>query len=188
MVEKPGDGLRVDEAGRGARQLGPGLMERRLYLPRMTDCGVEALAAALRSVGIEAVVLPPPDARTLELGARYLGGEECLPAKVTLGDFLKVVEAPGFDASRTAFMMPTAEGPCRFGQYSPYVRKIFRDLGYPEVLVVSPTSGDGYQQIGGLGPELTRTAWRGVVASDILRKLLLKTRPYEQSPGETDAA
>jgi len=188
MVEMPGGGLRAGGSRHGARRLGPGLMERRLYLPRMTDCGAEALAAALRSVGIEAVVLPPPDARTLDLGARYLGGEECLPAKVTLGDFLKVVEGPGFDPSRTAFMMPTAEGPCRFGQYAPYIRKVFRDLGYPEVLVVSPTSGDGYQQVGSLGPELTRTAWRGVVASDILRKLLLKTRPYEQRPGETDAA
>jgi predicted nucleotide-binding protein (sugar kinase/HSP70/actin superfamily) len=107
---------------------------------------------------------------------------------VTLGDFLKVVEAPGFDAARVAFMMPTTEGPCRFGQYSPYIRKVFRDLGHPEVLVISPTSGDGYGQLGGLGGEMKRTAWRGFVASDILRKLLLKTRPYAVDPGEADAA
>lgn len=166
----------------------PGLMARRLYIPRMTDCGAEAMAAAFRSVGIDAVVLPPSDGRTLELGARHLAGEECLPAKVTLGDFLKVAEAPGFDLARVAFMMPTTEGPCRFGQYAPFIRKVFRDLGYPEVLVVSPTSGDGYQQLGTLGRELVRTAWRGVVASDILRKLLHKTRPYERRPGETDTA
>jgi predicted nucleotide-binding protein (sugar kinase/HSP70/actin superfamily) len=164
------------------------LMTRRLYIHRMTDCGSECLAAALCSVGIDAVVLPPSDARTLELGARYLAGEECLPAKVTLGDYLKVAEAPGFDPGKTAFVMPTTEGPCRFGQYAPYIRKVFRDIGYPEVLVVSPTSGDGYQQFGPLGAEFRRTAWRGFVASDILRKLLLKTRPYEVNPGETDAA
>lgn len=166
----------------------PGLMARRLYVHPMTDCGAECLAAALRSVGMDAVVLPPSDARTLELGARHLAGEECLPAKVTLGDFLKVAQAPGFDPSGTAFMMPTTEGPCRFGQYAPYIRKVFRDLGYPEVQVIAPTSGDGYQQLGDLGPELTRTAWRAFVASDILRKLLLRTRPYECTPGETDAA
>ena len=164
------------------------LMTRRLYIHRMTDCGSECLAAALCSVGIDAVVLPPSDARTLELGARYLAGEECLPAKVTLGDYLKVAEGPGFDPGKTAFVMPTTEGPCRFGQYAPYIRKVFRDIGYPEVLVVSPTSGDGYQQFGPLGAEFRRTAWRGFVASDILRKLLLKTRPYEVNPGETDAA
>ena len=195
MVEDAGPALMgPDPRQQGGRRSGreedaahPSLMTRRLYLPRMTDCGSEALAAAFRSVGIDAVVLPAPDARTLELGARHLAGEECLPAKVTLGDFLKLTEAPGFEAARAAFMMPTTEGPCRFGQYAPYIRKVFRDLGFPEILVVSPTSGDGYQQLGSLGPALTRTAWRGIVASDILRKLLLKTRPYEVSPGATDA-
>jgi len=168
--------------------VGAGLMARRLYIHRMTDGGAECLAAALRSVGVDAVVLPPPDARTLELGARHLAGEECLPAKVTLGEYLKVAEAPGFDPGTTAFMMPTTEGPCRFGQYAPYIRKVFRDLGYPEVLIISPTSGDGYQQVGTLGPEFTRTAWRGFVAADILRKLLFRTRPYERHSGDTDAA
>jgi predicted nucleotide-binding protein (sugar kinase/HSP70/actin superfamily) len=166
----------------------PGLLTRRVYIHPMTDCGAECLVAALRSVGVDAVLLPPSDARTLELGARHLAGEECLPAKITLGDFLKVAETPGFDPSRIAFIMPTTEGPCRFGQYAPYLRKVFRDLGYSGILVASPTSGDGYRQLGNLGPELTRTFWRAVVASDILRKLLLKTRPYERTPGSTDRA
>jgi predicted nucleotide-binding protein (sugar kinase/HSP70/actin superfamily) len=165
-----------------------GLTSRRLYLSRMTDCGTETLAAAFRSAGIEAVVLPTPDARSLELGAQHLTGEECLPAKVTLGDYLKVAEEAGFDPTRTAFMMPTTEGPCRFGQYVPCIRAVFRRLGYPEVMVVSPTSGDGYQQEGTLGQAMTRTAWRAVVVADLLRKLLLKTRPYERTAGDADAA
>ncbi len=165
-----------------------GLSGRRLYLSRMTDCGTEALAAAFRSARIETVVLPPPDARSLLLGAQQLTGEECLPAKVTLGDYLKVAEAPGFDPARIAFMMPTTEGPCRFGQYASCIREVFRRLGYPEVLVVSPTSGDGYQEEGFLGRAVTRTAWRAVVVSDLLRKLLLKTRPYEGTAGDADAA
>ena len=164
------------------------LTGRRLYLPRMTDCGAEALAAALRSVGVDAQALPTPDVRSLELGSRHLTGEECLPAKLTLGDFLKVAEAPGFDPGRSAFMMPTTEGPCRFGQYAPIIRKVFRGLGYPEVLLVSPTSGDGYQQADGAGTSLTRTVWRALVAADILRKLLLRMRPYESTPGDADAA
>ncbi|MEI8191897.1 MAG: hypothetical protein WCI75_19460, partial [candidate division NC10 bacterium] len=154
----------------------------------MTDCGTEALAAAFRSVGIAAEVLPPPDARTLELGGRHLTGDECLPAKVTLGDYLKVAEEPGFDPTRVAFMMPTTEGPCRFGQYAPSIRRVFRQIGYPEVAILSPTSGDGYQRLEAAGPPPRRAAWRAIVASDILRKLLLKTRPYERTAGDTDHA
>jgi predicted nucleotide-binding protein (sugar kinase/HSP70/actin superfamily) len=166
----------------------PGLTGRKLYLVRISDSTTEAMAAAFRSAGIDAEALPPPDARTLLLGGRHLTGEECLPARVTLGDYLKVAEAPGFDPSRAAFMMPTTEGPCRFGQYAPFIRKVFRDIGYPEVLVVSPTSGDGYQQADSAGASLTRTAWRALVTADILRKLQLKTRPYESTPGDADAA
>jgi predicted nucleotide-binding protein (sugar kinase/HSP70/actin superfamily) len=166
----------------------PSLMIRRLYLPRMADSATEALAAAMRSVGVDAHVLPPPDVRTLELGSRHLTGDECLPAKVTLGDFLKVVETPGFDPSKTAFLMPKTEGPCRLGQYALCIHKVFRELGHPEVLLVSPTDSDGYRELGDLGPHLARTGWRAVVASDILRKLLLRTRPYECTPGDADTA
>ncbi len=165
-----------------------GLTTRRLYIHRMTDGGAECMAAAFRSVGIDAVVVPPSDARTFVLGAQHLAGDECLPAKLTLGDYLKVVEAPGFDPEKSAFLMPTTEGPCRFGQYAPYIRKVFRDLGYPGVPVFSPTSGDAYEEIGSIGPELRRTAWRGFVASDVLRKILYRTRPYERTPGDADAA
>jgi predicted nucleotide-binding protein (sugar kinase/HSP70/actin superfamily) len=154
----------------------------------MTDCGTEAVAAAFRSLGMQATVLPPPDARTLELGVRYLTGDECLPAKITLGDFLKIAEAPGFDPTRTAFMMPTTEGPCRFGQYGPSIRKAFRDLGFPEVVILSPTTGDGYDGLGAAAPGFRRVAWRALAASDVLRKVLLKTRPYERTSGDADQA
>jgi predicted nucleotide-binding protein (sugar kinase/HSP70/actin superfamily) len=154
----------------------------------MTDCANEAVGAAFRSVGIAAEVLPPPDARTLELGVRYLTGDECLPAKVTLGDFLKVAEAPGFDPTQVAFFMPTTEGPCRFGQYTPFIRRVFRQIGYPEVAIISLTSGDGYQRCESVGTAPHRAAWRAIAASDLLRKCLLKTRPYELTLGDTDHA
>ena len=164
----------------------PSLTGRQLYLPRMSDCGAELLAAAFRSAGLDATVLPAPDARTLELGARHLTGDECLPAKVTLGDFLKLVEAPGFRPEKAALFMPGSEGPCRLGQYAPQIRNVLRRLGYPDVLLMSPTDGDGYRQTGALAPHLMRTAWRGVVSSDLVRKLLLKTRPYECVAGDAD--
>ncbi len=53
---------------------------------------------------------------------------------------------------------------------------------------MSITSSDGYSSIGSYSSDLIRTAWRGVVAHDILMKLLLKTRPYEREKGSADAA
>ena len=146
------------------------------------------MAAAFRSVGIDAVVAPDSDAETLELGGLYASGEECLPHKVTLGDFLKVCRAPGFDPARTAFFMPTAHGPCRFGQYAPYLKQVLAELGYGDVPVISPASENGYDGVGEHAGELMRTAWMGLVCGDLALRFLLKTRPYETTSGDADAA
>lgn len=146
------------------------------------------MAAAFRSVGIEATVAPDSNADTLELGGLHSSGEECLPHKVTLGDFLRVCRQPGFEAARTAFFMPTAHGPCRFGQYAPYLQHVLTEMGYGEVAVVSPSSENGYDGVGAQAGELMRTAWMAVVCGDLVQRFLLKTRPYETTPGDADAA
>ncbi|MGB9623300.1 MAG: hypothetical protein ACPMAQ_00420, partial [Phycisphaerae bacterium] len=145
------------------------------------------MAAAFRSVGIDATVAPDSDAQTLELGGLHSSGEECLPHKVTLGDFLKVCRAPGFDPRKAAFFMPTAHGPCRFGQYAPYLRHQLAAMGYGDVPVISPSSENGYEGVGLHARELMRTAWMGVICGDIVTKFLLKTRPYETRAGDADA-
>jgi predicted nucleotide-binding protein (sugar kinase/HSP70/actin superfamily) len=152
----------------------------------MSHGGAILFAAAFRSIGVDAEICPDSDARTLDLGGRYTSGEECLPARVTLGNFLKIIEQPDFQPQKTAFFMPTADGPCRFGQYSPYVQKVLRDIGLEEILVFSPSSRDGYSGIGEQKNELMRNALRGLIASDALRRMLHRTRPYETSRGDAD--
>ena len=56
-----------------------------------------------------------------------------LSGQGTVGDFLRVIEQPGFEPERTMFFMPTAEGPCRFGQYAPLLTKVLREDGYGDV-------------------------------------------------------
>jgi len=160
---------------------------RTLWIPRMTYVGARLMAAAFRSVGIDARVTPESDERTLELGGLYSSGEECYPEKVTLGDFLRIIEGEGFDPDRTAFFMPTAEGPCRFGQYGPYLRQVLDEMGHGGIPVISPTSKNSYDGVTDHAPDMIRLMWRGLVASDILRKMLLKTRPYA-TPKDADEA
>lgn len=159
---------------------------RTLYVPQMAHDGARTVAAAMRSVGIDARVSPSSDERTLELGGRFTSGDECYPEKVTIGDFLKVTEEPDFDPSKVAFFMPSAGGPCRFGQYAQYAEKVMESLGYDDILVLSPTSTNSYDEVGANAGNLIRTAWRGVVSADVMRKLLLKTRPYETNAGDSE--
>ena len=163
-----------------------GLEGRRLYLPQMPYGGSYLLAAAIRSIGFDAWPTSDSDERTLDLGGRVTSGDECYPQKITIGDFLRIIEDEGRD--NVAFLMPTANGPCRFGQYLHLIKAKFDELGYGDVPVVSITSSDGYSSIGSYSNDLIRTAWRAVLTQDLLMKLLLKTRPYELEKGSTDAA
>ena len=159
---------------------------RTLYMPPMTQGGARILASVFRSNGIDAHPTPQSDERTLELGSMYSEGDECLPKIITLGDFLKITEADKFDPAKTAFLMPTANGPCRFGQYRRALEKIIDKKGFDEIMIVNPNSKNGYEGVSGDGISFYRLAWLALVVSDIVRKMLLKTRPYEKNAGETD--
>jgi predicted nucleotide-binding protein (sugar kinase/HSP70/actin superfamily) len=84
--------------------------------------------------------------------------------------------------------MGTTDGPCRFGQYAPFLRKALRDQGFGDVRVFSPHGERGYSDFQDFDTAFVRAAWRALVSADILRKLLLQTRPYETQPGVADWA
>ena len=154
------------------------LIGRTMYIPRMSFSGAKLAAAAFQSIGINAMPSPASDARTQELGSKYLNGDECLPERITLGNFIKVIEDPSFNPAENAFLLPTAGGPCRFGQYQGLLRKILKEKGFEEAMIVSPTSSNGYEGFGDSAQEMIRTFWHSVLTSDMIRKMHLKYRPY----------
>lgn len=163
-----------------------GALKRRIYLPPMTDHAL-ALVAAFQACGGDAMLLPESDEETLALGRRLTSGKECYPLILTTGDLAKMVKRPDFDPDKSAFFMPAANGPCRFGQYRRYHRLVLDELGYPQVPVYSPDQSESmYEEVGMVGKDFDRIAWRGVVAIDLLEKKLLQTRPYERQAGEAD--
>jgi predicted nucleotide-binding protein (sugar kinase/HSP70/actin superfamily) len=162
------------------------LRGKTLYIPRMGEESARLFAAAFRSVGVDARMTPASDATTRAWGSRYLNGEECSPAQVTLGNFIRVVEMDDFDPEQVCFFMPMAEGPCRFGQYSTLFRQVFEEMGMPDVQIISPSSRYGYGELRELDSNFERNGWRALVTADILRKLRLMIRPYEVEAGATD--
>jgi predicted nucleotide-binding protein (sugar kinase/HSP70/actin superfamily) len=197
LSREDAEGATVTEASPpGPRPLAPGPCAgpqppapgpKRIYIPPMAYGSARAFASAFRAIGLDAEPTPPSDHRTRELGARYTSGDECYPAKVTVGDFMKIVEAPGADLKKIACFMPTAQGPCRFGQYAPYLRQILDANGYHDVDILSPTSQNSYEGLGELSKPFVRTGWRALLCADLLQKLLLINRPYEESRGDADA-
>ncbi len=160
--------------------------DRTIYIPYMAD-HARVLAAAFRACGVKAEALPEPDEESLELGRRYTSGKECYPTVLTTGDLIKLINRPDFDPDKAIFFMPDGSGPCRFGQYNRLHRKILRDLGLDRLPIYSPQQDiEFYDDLGIVGRDFTKVAWRGVVAVDILDKMYRAIRPYAVDKAKVD--
>ena len=162
------------------------------YIPYTCD-HIYILAATLRAHGIPAETLSPPTDETLAIGLDVCKGRECLPCFTITGDILHRAKQPDFDPAQSVFMIPSTNGPCRFGQYRTLQRNILDEAGLHEMEIVSPNGGSShqgfgdYQSLNGHNPgKLRALGWQGVVTVDLLQKLLHEYRPYEINPGQTD--
>jgi predicted nucleotide-binding protein (sugar kinase/HSP70/actin superfamily) len=107
-----------------------------IFIPRMADHAF-AMRSAFRASGFNAEVLPESDEETLYWGKKFSSGKECFPFIATTGDIVKMTKQPSFDPETSAFFMPTAQGPCRFGQYRQLQRVILDRLNLPQTEILS---------------------------------------------------
>jgi len=162
---------------------------RKLYIPYMGDCSY-GMAACFRAYGQPAEVTPLADESALVLGRKFTTGKECLPCAITAGEMLKVAKSDEFEPEKSAFFMPGASGPCRFGMYSCLHRLILKYAGIENVLVIDPNQdtnfyqefGDSVDGSGGFG--FLKAMWIAMVGIDLLRKLILRVRPFAKDRGK----
>jgi predicted nucleotide-binding protein (sugar kinase/HSP70/actin superfamily) len=102
---------------------------------------------------------------------------------VTTQDIMERASAPDFDPTREAFFQGQSEGPCRFGMYYMMQKRILDKAGLGDVGIV--TLGNRTTD-GGLGMSFLLAAWGGMIAHDMLGKMLAHTRAYEANPGQSD--
>jgi predicted CoA-substrate-specific enzyme activase len=155
---------------------------RRFVLPCFADHAY-AFSGALKAVGIEAEVLPLPDAATVALGEKHSTGKECHAYSVITGDFVKFAlsKRPGNEV----FFFPGSKYTCVLTQYDKAMAYLAEDLGVTDLEVFAPV-GDQLSQI--LTLKGMKFLWQGVVAIDLLVQAACSLRPYEIKKGATDEA
>ena len=82
-------------------------------------------AAALKKLGVEPLVPPRTNKRTLELANKYSPESICLPYKLVLGNFLQAIEK-GADY----VAMISSPGICRLGEYGQSIQHVLKEMGY----------------------------------------------------------
>lgn len=139
----------------------------KVILPAMGRYGTELLARTFLKCGVRAEVLPPADDEVLKLGRANSSCKECLPLQTTIGSLMHYLTTrkPG---EITAYFMASTEGPCRFGQYHVFSKKLIEKQKIPDLAVLSLTTTNGY---GGLGDRFAVAAWRCVVIGDLLDEM-----------------
>ena len=140
----------------------------KLLVPSMGRFGTELVANALSAGGYQGQVLPPGNESTLKLGRGNTSCKECLPLQLTMGAMLDYMESrdPG---EISVYVMPSAGGPCRFGQYNVFASRLLKKKGYDNAAVFAPTSLDSY---GGLGEKTMAAIWRALLLGDVFEEIL----------------
>jgi predicted CoA-substrate-specific enzyme activase len=142
---------------------------------------VETAGAVLEGCGIKVIRLPEPDERSLFYANQVTSGTECLPYRVTLGDFLKFCYENKERTKDVEILMGSSYGPCRLGKYALEQSRELKEAGF-DVPLRTTVSNNAYRDIN-LDSDSQRLVMRGIFASDCLERLLWRTRPYEKEKG-----
>jgi predicted nucleotide-binding protein (sugar kinase/HSP70/actin superfamily)/NAD-dependent dihydropyrimidine dehydrogenase PreA subunit len=155
----------------------------RIYIPYFADHAY-ALDGALRFMGADTEVLPPPDEASTVLGEEASTGKECHAYSMILGDLLRLAARLG-PQERASFLIFGTTAPCLLTQFGDGYRVALRERGIDNVRVASPQGSQAVLRL--LGVRGAAQMWRGLVAVDLFTRWLCETRPYEVTPGQADA-
>ncbi|MEQ8167799.1 MAG: acyl-CoA dehydratase activase [Candidatus Eremiobacterota bacterium] len=165
------------------------LKDRTLYFHYVAPGMNKIMESAFSIAGIKTKSLPPQDDRTEELGRKYASGLECHPFIVTTGDIVKLTEEPDFNPHKTAILLMSYDGCCRYSQYGLSYKIALNNLGFTDVLIVNPLVSGRYEELSGMfGLNFTQAIWKGWLCAGVLENYLLSRRPYELEKGKTDEA
>lgn len=143
-------------------------------------------AAVFQQYGVQAILIPQSADKDMTLARRYTNGEECLPFIQNMQDYLEYVENnPEELAEEGTFLFQGgACGPCRYGFYAPVQSLLINRAGFGPHKVCSIKHEELVQRF---GPEFFIGILDGLLAIDLLYKMLHRIRPYELRKGSAEA-
>ena len=162
-----------------------------LLIPEMSPIHFQFLETALNCEGYNAKRLPTVNKEAVDEGLRYINNDACYPTIVSLGQvisYLKKGEESGeLDIDKVAVLMSQTGGQCRASNYVSLLRKAFRDMGHPQIPVVSVNMA-GLEKNPGFGftPSMVKRCLMAVMYGDLFMRVLYRVRPYEAVPGSAN--
>lgn len=160
------------------------------------------VAAALRGAGYQGEAIPEPDRQAFNTGKEFCGRGQCNPTYFMVGGLIRHLQklrdeqgmSTGAIIAGYVFLTAAACGPCRFGSYITEYRRALRESGFEGFRVILLEQKGGSHQVCGSGDgivfdrRLSRDIVAAMIAADVLNLIGYRIRPYECTPGSTDAS
>ena len=96
---------------------------------------------------------------------------------ITLGSLLQRLER-ATDGERFVYLMPSSDGPCRFGVYNLLTQIVLERLGWRDRVRIWSPKDTGYFDELPVGTEMLMFA--GIMGSELLLQAMLDVRPVER--------
>ncbi len=168
-----------------------------ILVPQMTPIHFELLTPALRSLGLNIVMLQSdtdsPDYKTncrnaVDIGLKYVNNDACYPSLIVVGMMMQAVLSGKYDVNKLAIIMTQTGGGCRASNYVGFIRRALKKAGYPQIPVIS-LSVQGLESNSGfkITPAFAIKGIQAIMYGDVFMRCLYRMRPYEVTPGSADA-
>ena len=158
---------------------------KKILIPDATKHS-EVFAALFQNYGIQAELLPRSADKDMALARRYTNGEECLPFIQNMQDYLEYAGNNPQELAEEGVVLfqGWACGPCRYGFYAPVQSLLMNRAGYGPQKICSIKTEELVKRF---GPEFFVALFDGLLAIDLLYKMLHRIRPYELHKGSAEA-
>ncbi|MBQ3002505.1 MAG: 2-hydroxyacyl-CoA dehydratase [Clostridia bacterium] len=159
-----------------------------LLVPTMLPIHFRLICRLLNHYGYKAELMESDSEKIKEYGLKYVHNDACYPALLVIGQMIEALESGKYDPHKVAFLYFQTGGGCRASNYVSLMRKAFARAGYPYVPIIS-INFVGMEKNPGFKltlPMLIK-AVSGILYGDLLMELRNQCRPYERTPGSTEA-
>ena len=161
--------------------------EYTILVPDMLPNHFKLMMSYLRTLGYKMELLTNDGQEIIETSLKYVNNDNCFPALLVIGQFLKALNSNKYDINKVALIMFQSGGGCRASNYMSLIRNALKKAGYGFVPVIS-FNMLGIEKHSGF--KLTLKMLNGMLYSvlyaDLIMHIANQCKPYEIIKGDTD--
>jgi predicted nucleotide-binding protein (sugar kinase/HSP70/actin superfamily) len=140
----------------------------KMIVPNMGRFAADSFSAAFRHAGINSQPLPVYTYDTVKTGRGSTTCKECLPLILTAGSMLEYCNKEKDPGEKTLFFMAGGDGPCRFGQYSVFLKELIRKQKLKNMGVYTLSDDNLYE---GLGNNFDMRGYTALLTGDVYQNI-----------------